>query len=205
MRLQVATPDQFRVDFLLDERTRWPRTIACDGKRLRKVYHNRVIVSPARTLATDFVRLVEPAWLLADWRLTDGGQQTFAGRTAVRVQAVPPPHPPRLGRDDSDRYKSLRIDLLIDAELGIVLRQVSYASDEPVAWIELRELAVTPEIDPAEFGSAIAPDLPVISTDGEPVDDLDLPPVVKSIREASSRLVNGAHTAFGWLSRQLRT
>ena len=203
--LRVAMPDRFRVDFGLDERTRWPRTIACDGERLRKVYHNRVIASPARTLTTDFVRLIEPAWLLADWQLTEGGEEIFAGRTAMAVQAVPPPTPPRLGRDDSGRPKSLRIVVLIDSDLGIILRQVSYADDQPVAWIELRELAALPEADPAEFGSAIAPGLPVISTDGEPLDDLDLPPVANSIRQVSSELLSGAQAAFGWLARQLRT
>jgi hypothetical protein len=62
-----------------------------------------------------------------------------------------------------------------------------------------------PEADPAEFGSAIAPGLPVISTDGEPLDDLDLPPVANSIRQVSSELLSGAQAAFGWLARQLRT
>ena len=126
----------------------------------------------------------------------------FADRTAIRVQAVPPAHPDRHWRPDP---KPIRIVLLIDAELGVVLRQVSCADDEPVVWIELREPAVLPAVDPGEFGSAIAPDLPVISTSGEPVDDFDLPPVAKSIRAVSSELADGAQTAHRWLSRQFRS
>lgn len=114
--------------------------------------------------------------------------ETCAGRSAIRVQAVPPPQPPRLGQVDSGRSKSIRIVVLIDSELGIVLRQVSCVDDKPVAWIELQDLVVDPDADQVEFGSAIAPDLPVISTGGEPVDDLDLPPVAKSIRDVSSGL-----------------
>jgi hypothetical protein len=184
--LRVAMPDRYRIDYQFDQGSRQPRTIACDGQRLRKVYHNRVIASPAQSLPTDFVRLLDPAWLLADWQLTEGGQETVSGRVAVRVQAVPPPHPDPIGR--SDPPTAIRIDLLIDAELGIVLRQTSYAADEPVARIELRDLAIVPEVDPLELGSAIAPELPVISTNGEPVDDFDLPSVAKSIRDVSSGL-----------------
>lgn len=184
--LRVAMPDRYRIDFRGDQGDRHPRTIACDGERLRKIYHNRVIASPAKSLPTDFVTLVDPAWLLGDWQLTEGGQETFSGRTAIRVQAVPPPHPNL--RWQRDPPTPVRIDLLIDTELGIVLRQVSYAGDQAVARIELRDVTIRPEVDLFEFGSAIAPGLPVISTNGEPVDDLDLPPIAKSIRDVSSGL-----------------
>jgi hypothetical protein len=184
--LRIAMPGRYRVDFRGDQGDRHPRAIACDGERLRKVYHNRVIASPAQPLPTDFITLVDPAWLLGGWQLTEGDQETVSGRTAIRVQAVPPHHPNRSWHHLPPT--AIRIDLLIDTELGIVLRQVSYADDQPVTRIELREVKVLTEADPTAFGSAITPDLPVTSTSGEPIDDLDLPPAVKSIREVRSGL-----------------
>lgn len=186
--LRVAMLDRYRIEFQVDQGSRQPRTVACDGERLRKIYHNRVIASPAHPLPTDFITLTDPAWLLGDWRLTEGGQEIINNRPAIRVQAVPPPHQNRRWRRDPPT--PVRIDLLIDAELGIVLRQVSYAGDQPVVRIELRDVTMRPEVDPFEFGSAIAPDLPVISTSGEPVDDLDLPPIAKSLRDLSSGLTS---------------
>lgn len=47
--------------------------------------------------------------------------------------------------------------------------------NKPVSRYELRHVQPRESIDVAEFGSGIAPDLPVIRTGGEPIGDLNLP------------------------------
>lgn len=172
-RLTLARPDRYRIDFEREDRPRHPLMMACDGERLRKVYHNRVVTSPALPLPANFVRLVDPAWLLGDWPLSEDGAETIAGRKAIRLIAERPPARADRGSTWSDHAAS--IALAIDAELGIVLRQASYLDNMPVSRIELRDLQIHEAIDLAEFGRAIVAGLPEISTNGEPIGDLDLP------------------------------
>lgn len=199
-RLTLTMPDRYRIDFEREDRPRHPLTIACDGERLRKLYHNRVVESPPLPLPTDFVRLVDPAWLLRGWPLSEAGEQTVAGRRAIRLIADVPMK--RAYRWSSSSDHAALMALAIDAELGIVLQQVSYLDNKPVNRYELRHLQPCEAIDVAEFGSGIAPDLPVIQTSGEPIGDLDLPPSARAVGQAGADLVSGTRSAFGWLANQ---
>lgn len=201
-RLTLAMPDRYRIEFERENRPRRPLTMACDGERLRKVYHNRVVVSPPLPLPTDYVRLADPAWLLRDWPLSEAGEQIVAGRKAIRLIAERPPV--RADRWSSRSDHDALIAFAIDAELGIVLQQVSYLDNEPVSRYELRHVQRREAIDVAEFGSGIAPGLPVIHTNGERIGDLDLPESARVIGQAGADLVNGARSAFGWLAGQAR-
>lgn len=201
-RLTLAMPDRYRIDFEREDRPGHPLTMACDGQRLRKVYRNRVVASPPLPLPTDFVRLVDPAWLLRDWPLSEAGEETVNGRRAIRLIAERPPvRTDRWSRGSGD---TALIALAIDAELGIVVRQVSYLDGKPVSRYELRDVQPREVIDIAEFGQGIAPDLPVMHTGGEPIGDLDLPPSARAVGQATTELVNGARSAFGWLANQAR-
>ena len=101
--LRVATADRYRIDYQRDDRPRQPLAVACDGDRLRKVFHNRVIASPAQRLPAVFGRLLDPAWLLSDWVLTAAGRDVAGGRSALRVVAEPPPRAPGWPRPAESR------------------------------------------------------------------------------------------------------
>lgn len=199
-RLTLSMPDRYRIDFEREDRPRHPLTIACDGERLRKLYHNRVVESPPLPLPTDFVRLVDPAWLLRGWPLSEAGEQTVDGRRAIRLIADVPMV--RANRWSSSSDHAALMALAIDAELGVVLQQVSYLDNKPVNRYELRHLQPCEAIDVAEFGPGIGPDLPVIHTGGEPIGDLDLPPSARAAGQAGANLVNGTRSAFGWLANR---
>lgn len=199
--LKVALPDRYRIDFLREDRPRHPLIVSCDGERLRKAYHNRVVASPPRPLPIDFARLIDPAWLLRGWPLAEAGEQAAGGRAAIRLVAELPRYRPR---DDSPPGRSATVVLLIDAELGIVLEQVSFIDGQPVIRYELRELNPGPAFEAGEFGAAIAAGLPVIDTDGEPIGDLDLPDAARAAGRVTAELAGGGRAAFGWLSAQAR-
>lgn len=200
--LTLVMPDRYRIDFEREDRPRHPLIMACDGESLRKVYYNRVVASPPLPLPTDFTRLVDPAWLLRDWPLSEAGEHTVNGRRAIRLIAERPPV--RADRRSSWSDHAALIALAVDAELGVILQQVSYLDGKPVSRYELRDVQVREAIDVAEFGQGIAPDLPVIHTGGEPIGDLDLPPSARAVGQATTELVNGARSAFGWLASQAR-
>jgi hypothetical protein len=204
--LRVVMPGRYRIDYTLDERQRLPLSIAGDDAALLKVYHNRVVASPRQPLPPEFARLLDPAWLLQRWRLSEAGEQQTDGRSAVCVVAEPP-GPSGWKKSFSSRQQApptARLVLLIDTELGVVLRQVAYLDDEPAARSELRDLTLHEDADPEEFGRGIAGDLPIADSDGAPVNDLDLPPAARAVRDVGAELLAGAESAFGWLSAQAR-
>lgn len=94
--------------------------------------------------------------------------------------------------------------LLVDAELGIVLRQVAYLDGEPAMVFELRDVVVHDRADAAEFDRSVAPGLPLVQSNGGLVADLDLPPALRATAEVGADLVSGAQSALGWLSARLR-
>ncbi len=204
--LRVVLPDQFRVDYPLDERPRQPLTIAGNGTALLKVYYNRIVASPPQPLPPEFARILDPAWLLQRWRLSEAGQQQIGDRGAVCVVAEPP-GPSGWKKDFTSRQNApstARLVLLIDTELGVVLQQQAYLDGEPTARSELRELTLHETADPEEFGRGIAPDLPLLDSDGAPVNDLDLPPAARAVKDVGAELLSGAESALSWLSAQAR-
>jgi hypothetical protein len=202
--LRIAAPGRYRIDYQIDNRPRHPLSVACDAGRLRKAYHNRVVASPAQPMPAEFARLTDPAWLLNRWQLIAAGQATADGRRAYRVIATPSPARPRHPEPPGEPAPpGARVDVLIDADLGIILRQVSYADDRPTVWFEIRNLTCHHDIDPADF-IIKAPDLPVIESDGAPIHDLDLPAPVKAAGQAGADLLAGTRSALSWLSRQAR-
>jgi len=212
--LRVAMPDRYRITYQIDDRPTQPLTVACDGELLRKVFHNRVVTSPAQPLPPDFVGLLDPAWLLVGWRLTAADEQAVGGRPAFRVTAEPPP-PRASGPAGRPADPSLRIAAVVDAELGILLRLVLYVGEQPAARFELRDVIIhdarqrSPGQPPdagelAAFTVDIPPGARVIASDGAPLHDLDLPSPAKVAGTAAAALLDGAASAIGWLSGRTR-
>ncbi len=91
--------------------------------------------------------LLRPAWLLTGFALEIGGPVTACGREALRVVATP-----RRGirRDPmAPRQQPLdRVEVIVDAELGILLRHEEIFHGQPLSLTEL----VSVSFDPAQAG-----------------------------------------------------
>ncbi|MFC1400505.1 MULTISPECIES: hypothetical protein [Streptacidiphilus] len=89
--------------------------------------------------------LLDPGWLLVGFELAVTGSAVVEDRSAVAVTATPrpvvaPAGPPAF----SDLVD--RIDVLVDAELGILLRRTDHAEGEPYRTDELTGLALSPSL-----------------------------------------------------------
>ena len=93
--------------------------------------------------------------------------------------------------------------MIVDAELGIVLRQVAYVADRPAIRFELRGLAVGNADEPGDFGIVVPAGIPVIESSGGPLHDLDLPAPVQAAGAAATALLHDAVAAISWLQRRL--
>jgi len=199
--LRVAMPDRYRIDYLIDDRARQPVSAACDGERLRKAFGNRVVVSPPLPIPAEFARLLDPAWLLDGWRLSEEGTGEVNGRPAVRVVADPVWVRERPGRRPRP---AAWLSMAIDAELGIVLRQVSYLNGQQACRFELRDVRTRPSADAGDFGLDADPGLPVIESDGGPLGDLDLPGQVRAAGEAAATVLRAGRSLFDRLQGGMR-
>jgi hypothetical protein len=61
-------------------------------------------------------------------------------------------------------------DVIVDAELGCLLRLISFAGDKPEAWYELSGIGTEP-VPAAEFHLDIPPGVRVVEETGHPVTD----------------------------------
>jgi hypothetical protein len=114
--------------------------------------------------------LICPAWLLSGYELTPGETATVDGRTAHLAVAIPSPGPrtpfhARIARPD-------RIEVAVDAELGILLRCVQTAGGEEIRRDELADVRLDPPeaADPAQFapppGATVSEDTEMLSGPG---------------------------------------
>ncbi len=95
--------------------------------------------------------LLRPAWLLTGFALEIGGPVTACGREALRVVATP-----RWSiRDAMARWREPRwrepldrVEVIVDAELGILLRHEEIFQGQPLSLTEL----VSVSFDPAQAG-----------------------------------------------------
>jgi outer membrane lipoprotein-sorting protein len=91
-----------------------------------------------------------PSCLLGGYTLEELGPVTAAGRDAIAVAATP--RRDVLGSGSAQRSYD-RIEVAVDAELGILLRRIETSGDDLVTLTELTELTMTPPeaSDPVRF------------------------------------------------------
>lgn len=208
-RLRIAAPGQYRLDYLSGD---WHAklAVACDGQRLQTRYRNRVVTGPVKQLANDWARLADPAWLLlSDWRLSPAAETTVGGRPGLLVwadiQPVPEPsllfevgwYRPRPGLTFD------RVAVVIDTELGILLRLVGYFDGRPAACFELHDVQWLNAADPAEFTLEIPPGTRVVES-SSPLARLDMQGPVKAAKVAGQLGLAGVAAVSGWLQNRPR-
>ena len=116
-------------------------------------------VAPGRTVVGDepsgLDELLRPGWLIAGFDLSlaseDPDGRVLDGRAAVALVAHPRPVAAPRGPID-DKARLSRVEVLVDRELGILLRSAEYFEDELCRTAELTGLVLDPA-PPAEHGA----------------------------------------------------
>ncbi len=147
-RVTVAMPGCYRIDMLTDPGAR-AACIASDGERMWRVYPDRVAVGPAGPLPPGIGSVLDPSWLLDGYQLSTQGTVTVGGRPGLRIAAVPASPVLRQGLQPGVSAAADQIEVIVDAELGITLRQVCSFQGLPLVHSELA--GVTTDIDPEAF------------------------------------------------------
>jgi hypothetical protein len=134
-RLHLGGPGQYRIEPILRPGMRRLETIVCDGERRWRIGADRATAGPATPPPREVADLFDASWLLES-RLSDGAETVVGGRRGYRLR-VASELPGRATMFDSD-------DVIVDAELGIMLRSVSHAGSRPVSRYELHDVVLGP-------------------------------------------------------------
>ena len=199
-RLVVSMPGRYRIDQLTGDWRHRYRAVASDGEHTRKLYDTRVMTGPATRLRNDLATLADPAWLLDTRVLSVTGEVTVGGRRGYRILARAP-EPPRTWANPEP---FTLIEVIVDAELAVLLRRTQYVGDRPAVRSELRNL--TTPADPAEFDVRAAPWVREVTDPGGLLADLDLPGPLREAGTAvaltAGGLIAGAGALTGWLTKR---
>jgi hypothetical protein len=150
--VRASGPQLYRID--MRDPGRGDRvTEACDGHRYWQVYRDRVIIGAARPPSA-YPRLLDTSRLLGE-RLSGATEITVGGRRAFRLRVKP--------------WAPVIVpgDVIVDAELGVALRQVTFWKDVPFMRIELTDVTA----GPVDTGITIPPGLATIEENGDPLHD----------------------------------
>jgi len=209
-RLRIAAPGRYRIDYLSGD---WQSklAIACDGQRLQTRYRNRVVTGPATPLDDEWAQLADPAWLLlSDWRLSPAGETTVGGRPGLLywADARPAQDLSVLFRGGWYRPRGIvsfdRTAVVIDAELGVLLRLVGYFDGRPAVCFELHDIQPgSGAADPAEFTVEAPPGTRVVAS-SSPLAHLDMQGPVKAAKVAGQLGMAGAAAVSSWLQNRPR-
>jgi hypothetical protein len=169
-RLLIAPGGRYRSEDISPD-PRWSGMV-CDGETCWRVSAGEVHRDNRQGLHSDFAALLDPSWLVGLYDLDLTGAAEAAGRPACRVVATPRP----VGFGSSPHpYRQLdRVDVLVDAELGILLRREAFADGKQVELAEVRSLILDPAEagDPAQFRPP--PELPVAEDRSAPESCFDM-------------------------------
>jgi hypothetical protein len=162
-RVRLGAPGQYRIEPVTSPGQRRPETIICDGEHRWRIGEDEVATGRAAPPPREIANLFDASWLL-EYRLAGGaetvagGAETVAGGRHGYWLGVTPDDPSWGGMFVAD-------EVVVDAELGILLRSVSHAGSRPVSRYELRDVAVG---EPDDFRADIPAGLRVVDDPEEP-------------------------------------
>jgi hypothetical protein len=197
VRLSARIPGQYRLDYLSGDWEKRYKAIACDREHTTKLFDDRVTTGPVKPLDPSFAPMLDPAWLLVGWRLAVIGPVSVAGRDGIHLRAVS-----AQTVENTPFNLPTRSDLLVDTELGILLRTTTYFSDRPATRIELRDLR--PLDDSTSFRIVPAPGMRSTTDSGGPFGDRNLPRPAEVAATAATLAAAGAVAFTGWLEKHRR-
>jgi hypothetical protein len=197
-RLAVQLTDRYRLDYLSGDWNKRYKAIACDGEHTTKLFDDRVATGPVKRLDARLAFMLDPAWLLNGWRLAVIGSASVAGRNGIRIQAIAA-RPAHNGADDL----STRADVVVDAELGILLRKTTYVNDHLASRTEFRDLRALDK--QTSFRIVPGPGMRSVTESGGPLADLNLPRAAEAAATtataAATLAAAGAVAVTGWLDK----
>ena len=143
-RVRLGGPGQYRIEPVRPSKPSFA-TIICDGERRWRIGEHEVVTGSATPLPTAIGILFDASWLL-EHQLTGGGEITAHGRRGYRLGVT------RGGPRGGWFFPG---DAVVDAELGVLLRCISWSGTQPVLRYELRDIVPGPP-EPGDF----RPDIP---------------------------------------------
>jgi len=115
----------------------------CDGERSWRVYGDGAPVAEwAGPRMPPLNALLRPSWLLTGFTLETRESVTACGREALRVVAAP--RRSIRGASEPWRQPVDRVEVIVDAELGILLRQQEIFQGKPLSLTELVSVSLNP-------------------------------------------------------------
>ncbi len=193
-RLAVQLPGRYRLDYLSGHWNKRYKSIACDGEHTTKLFDDRVATGPVRPLDASFAAMLDSAWLLNGWRLSVAGPTTVAGRSGVAIRAV------AVGTADNGADNTFTgADVVVDTELGVLLRNTTYAGGRATTRTELR--GVVPDAGSRAFRIVPEPGMRAATDSGSPLADLNLPRPAEAATAAATLAAAGAVAITGWLDK----
>jgi outer membrane lipoprotein-sorting protein len=178
-RVRVGGRDRYRVDYPSRPGRNNPKTIACDGEHRWQVFAAQTMVGPANPLPHDIANVVDSSWLLG-CRLSGGTEISYRGRRAYQLSVAQ--------GGDSWQVAPLLFfpaEVIVDADLGCLLRLISFAGDRPASWWELSGIRTEP-VSAGEFR-------------------LDVPPGVRVVEETGNAFADAAAVMPGAAGHVVRT
>jgi hypothetical protein len=158
-RLRVSGRDKYRVDYSSRPGRTNPKTLACDGEHRWQAFAAQTMVGPANPLPDEIANVVGSSWLLG-CRLSGGAEISYRGRRAYQLSVA--------WAGGGLRVAPLLFfpaDVIVDAELGCLLRLISVAGDRPASWWELSGIGTEP-VPAGEFGLEVPPGVRVVEETG---------------------------------------
>ena len=162
-RLRIGGSGQYRIEPVLSPGRPGrpggyrPETVICDGERRWRIGEEEVVTGPATAPPREIANMFDMSWLL-EHQLTSGGEVAAGGRRGYRL---------RVAFDWPWGGLLFPSDVVVDAELGIGLRCISFSGSQPVLRYELRDIATGP-VEPGDFRPDIPEGMRVVE---EPDDD----------------------------------
>ncbi|HEY2508690.1 MAG TPA: hypothetical protein VGI58_19410 [Streptosporangiaceae bacterium] len=197
-RLAVEFPGHYRLDYLSGDWNKPYKAMACDGEHTTKLFDDRVATGPVKRLDANLASVLDPAWLLSGWKLAVIGPARVAGRDGIVIRAVETATADN-GADDL----FAQADLVIDTELGVLLRLTTYVNDQPANRTELRKLR--PLDDHTSFRIVAGPGIRSVADSGGPLADRNLPRPAEAVATAATvaavGALAGAAAVTGWLDK----
>ena len=192
-RVAIGGDGRYRLDYLRDRRKYGPWAVACDGSRGWREYDDRVVAGPVFPLPQEIIEMVDAA-VLFDSRISDVAETQVSGRHGFALRAPDPMGVPRLLKES---------DLVVDAELGIILRQTWYAGDAQAMRYEFRDVAPL-SADGSEFAFNVPQGVRVEHTDGWLLDEMDIPEGMRSAIRSTGSAAKAAHGFLSSLRNRLK-
>ena len=185
--VRLGAPGQYRIEPVTSPGQRRPETLICDGERRWRIGEDEVATGPAGPPPGEIANLFDASWLL-EHRLAGGAETVTGGRRGYQLDvAFAGPWGGMFFADE----------VVVDAELGILLRSTSHAGSKPVSRYELRDVAVG---EPGDFRADIPPGMRVVEEpDDEPSGPVNIPAKVASIiaRQAAKEARSAVRSVLG--------